>query len=79
MPKLPGLRVHKPFGYPAEESIGFEQAQYVLFDFGPTYIVAVEGEVVSSYNELVELASREAFRNRETLEVWLYPFDVGGG
>ena len=79
MPKLPKLKLKKPFGYPFEEVRDFEQARYFLFSYGNDAIVAVEGQVVNSYEELLQLASQEPYKDKESLEVVLLPAVVGGG
>jgi hypothetical protein len=56
--------------------IELEQARYYLnFDSG---IILVEGQKVCSYDELVQLAKRENYKNKETIEVILLPLVVGG-
>ena len=79
MPKLPKLKLKKPFGYPFEEVRNFEQARYFLFSYGANAVVLVEGQVVNSFEELVQLAARDCYKSKESLEVQLLPAVVGGG
>jgi hypothetical protein len=66
----------KIFSYPNEDVYEWEQAQHFL-DF-KRELVQVEGHRVNSYDELVQLASREEYRNRDYIEVMLLPTIVGG-
>jgi hypothetical protein len=79
MSKLPKLKVKKPFGYPFEEIRNFEEAQYFLFNYGDNAIVIVEGKVINSYEELVQLAAQASYKDKEFLEVELLPAVIGGG
>ena len=78
MPGLPKLKVKKtPFGYSEEETYDFKQAQ--SFSYGQGSFVMVEGQVINSYEELIQIASRDDYKDREFLEVILVPFmDIGG-
>jgi len=42
-------------------------------------LVVVEGQVISSYEELAQLASRDDYKDREFLEVVLLPAISSGG
>jgi len=79
MSKLPKLKVKKPLGYPFEEIRNFEEAQYFLFNYGDNAIVIVEGKVINSYEELVQLAAQASYKDKEFLEVELLPAVIGGG
>jgi len=57
---------------------GREQAKY-RFSYGDDVLVMVEGHLVRSYEELVQLASQDEYRDREFLEVELLLTAVGGG
>lgn len=80
MSELPKLKIKKHFGgYPLEEKIcEFEQAQNFLSNYWASVIVAVEGQVTRSYEELVQLATKDCYKDKEFLEVGLYP-TAGGG
>jgi hypothetical protein len=78
MSKLPKLKVRKPCGYPAEEIRDFEQAKYFLFGYGPNTLVVIEGRVINSYQELIQLAIQDHYKGKEFLEVILESV-IGGG
>ena len=79
MSKLPKLKLKKPYGYPFEEIRDFEQAKDVLFSQGGEDIVVAEGQVIKSYEELVQLAAQDSYKDKEFLEVWLLAVEIGGG
>lgn len=77
MSKLPKLRVNWPVGgYPSEDIRDFEQAKY--FPFGGQVFILVEGQLINSYEELVQLATQECYQDKEFLEVLLAE-PIGGG
>ena len=76
MSPLPKLKIKLPAGNSGEDIFNLEQAKDRLnFDDG---IIMVEGQTVHSYEELLKLARRKDFRNREFLEVVLRQIIVGG-
>ena len=77
MPKLPKLKVQILFGYPIEDICDLEQARY-RFSYGRGGLVVVEGQVVNSYEELVQLAKDDRYKGKEFLEVDLVEI-LGGG
>ena len=79
MSELPKLKLKKPYGYPFEEIRDCKQAQYFLFNYGTDAIVMVEGQVITSYEELLQLATRDCYKDRDSLEVVLLPAVIGGG
>ena len=77
MSRFPKLRItHSIDGQLSREIIDFEQAPHFLFHYD--VIVAVEGEVIRTYDDLVKLASRECFRDREFLDVQIETVIAGG-
>ena len=77
MSEFPKLKVtHLIDGQPSEEMIDFEQAPHFLFNYD--VIVAVEGEVIRTYEELVQLANRDRFKDRDFLEVQMETVITGG-
>ena len=77
MSRFPKLRVtHRIDGHPSREIIEFEQAPHFLFNYD--VIVAVEGKVIRSYDELAELASQERYRDRDFLDVQMETVIAGG-
>ena len=77
MSKLPKLKVKRFYGWPAEETRDFEQAQHFLFD--EQSVVLVEGQIITSYEELVQLAAQDRYKGKEFLETSLFPLFIGGG
>jgi len=77
MPGLPKLKVtHWIDGQAAEETLEFEQAPYFLFDYD--VLVIVEGRVIRSYEELLQLVSEKGLEGRDVLEVRMETV-IGGG
>ena len=77
MSRFPKLKVtHWIDGKTSQEILEFEQAPYFIFKYD--VIIAVEGEVIKSYEELVQLASQDKYRDREFLDVQLETI-IGGG
>ncbi len=86
MSKLPKLKVKRTFGYtpgagpayPIEETCDFEQAKSFPYGHAGTFIMA-ENQVINSYEELVQLASQDSYRDKEFLEVVVGPLVSAGG
>ena len=81
MSKLPKLEIRKPAGYPNVEILDFEQAREyleLLWSYGSAVVVTVEGQMLDSYEKLVELANQDCYKDREFLKVDVWPI-VGGG
>ncbi len=77
MSHFPKLKVtHWVDAQPSQEMIDFEQAPYFLFNYD--VIVVVEGEVIYSYEDLLQLASQDRFKDRDFLEVQLETILAGG-
>ncbi len=77
MSRLPKLKVKLPFGDASEDICELEQAKY-RFTYSGEVLVVVEKQVVNSHEELVQLASRDDYKDKEFLEVELLPAIVGG-
>lgn len=76
MTKLPKLKV-KGLGWDISEEIrDFEQAKYL--PFGHNVIIVVEGQVIESYEDLIQLAAQDRYKDKEFLEVMFLPIIVGG-
>ena len=76
MTKLPKLEV-KGLGWDVSEQIrDFEQAK--CLPFGHNIIIVVEGQVIGSYEELVQLATQHRYKDKEFLQVTFLPIIVGG-
>lgn len=80
MSKLPRLKVKwNSASYEEVETIDFEQARDIVFGHGLDILVFVEGKMVASYEELVRLAARNQYKNKEALEVVLVATAIAGG
>ena len=78
MSKLPKLKIHSLYGPESEADIcDLEQAKN-RFNYDAGTIIVVEGQVVSSYDELVELTEMEKYKDQDFLQVVLMPFIAGG-
>ena len=76
MTLVPKLRIILPTDKPSEEFCELEQAKYRFnFDDG---VIMVEGQTVHSYDELVEIAIQDKYRNKEFLDVVLLQVIEGG-
>ena len=85
MSELPKLKIKKHFGgYPLEERIcDFEQARDFLANYWHSEhwagaLVGVDGQLIHSYEELVQLATQDCYKDKELIEVGIYP-QAGGG
>lgn len=67
MHKLPKLKIKSPFGYP-DEICDLKQAEH-RFDYGRDMLFAAGGQVVHSYEELVQLAAQDIYKEQEFLEL----------
>ncbi len=79
MPESPKLKVVRiPFGEPREEIMEIEQAMY-RFNYNDMAAILVEGEAVRSHEELLQIASRDEFKDKKLLEVTVVAEVVAGG
>jgi hypothetical protein len=76
MPKLPKLKIIQPYWDVPEEIRDFEDGQYL--PFSEHICILVEGQVVSSYGELVQLATEARYKDKEFLELRLLEIIDGG-
>lgn len=75
---LPKLRIKLPSPNAAEDICDLQEAKY-RFNWGhEPFLILVEKQPVSSYEELIEFAKLNRFKDREYLEVELQPFLAGG-
>ena len=75
MAKLPKLII-KPFGYSIEVVCDLEEAgNYLNFDGG---VILIEGRIIHCYDELVQVAVQDKYKDREIIEVVLLPIITGG-
>ena len=74
--RLPKIKIKLPPGYPEEEPFDLEEAGTRLnFKSG---VIAVDGQRVRSYDDLVKLAAQEKYRDREYIEAVVALFMAGG-
>lgn len=88
MAKLPKLKIRKYLGRQVEEKIcDFEEGGDFLLDYLPNtyrtgvfvaFFVAVDGQLIHSYEELVQLANQDSYKHKEFLEVMVRPAFGGG-
>jgi len=78
MTALPKLRIRFPSANTAPEICNLEEAQY-RFNWGiEPFLIAVEGQFINSFEDLIELTKQDLFKSREFLEVELFPWLDGG-
>ena len=77
MDRLPMLKLKMPNG--SEEIHKFEEAKILFDDWAiDGMLVLIEKRVVRSYEELVQMATRDGYNDKEFLEVEMLPFIDGG-
>ena len=77
MAKLPKLKVKSSPWFPNEEVRDIDEAKHLFFSFAGT-LLWIDGQVVTSQEELIQLAAQERYQGKEFLEaVVLLP--LGGG
>ena len=78
MSKLPRLKVQSPFASGNEADIcDLEEAKH-YFDYGSEAVILVDGQVVNSYEELIQIAAGENYKDKEFIEVVRLPLIAGG-
>jgi hypothetical protein len=76
MSRVPKLKIKLPSGGSSEFICELEEAKdYLNFNEG---VFLVEGQGVRSYDELVNIATQDKYKNKEFLEVELLHI-IGGG
>jgi hypothetical protein len=79
MPKLPKLKViWHPKNLKEEITCDFEESKDMVFNHGLDVLVFVEGQMITSYERLVELAAQGQFKNHNFLTVVLLSAVAGG-
>ena len=78
MSKLPKLKLKRTWN-PVEETHDLEQSRHLLFNRGADMLVIVEGQMVFSYDELLQLAAQDNYKDKESLEVIMTPLWPAGG
>jgi hypothetical protein len=75
--KYPRLKVES-FGWGASVRVcEFDQAKYLPFT-SHDLVIAVEGEVVRSFEDICKLAERDIHKDKKFLDVKILPVIVGG-
>jgi len=72
--KLPKLNVNKWSGEQEVQEI----KSWEKFPFGVYDVIVVEGQEVYSYQELLDLAKKEPYKDQEFLDVRIVPVIAGG-
>ncbi len=78
MANLPKLRITRAWN-PTEEVREMAEARNMLFNMGPDLVILVEGQMVRSYEEMVEMASKLPYRHKDPLNVVITPLYSGRG
>lgn len=79
MPKLPKLRIYRLKGYTSQEIRVIENGRYFMFDYRFGTIVLGEEPMVSSYEELVNLARQDSYKGKEFVDVVITHVVSAGG
>lgn len=75
---LPKLRIKLPSPNEAEDICDLQEAKH-RFNWGhEPFLILVEKQPVSSYEELIKLVNQNPYKDREFLEVELQPLLAGG-
>ncbi len=70
------LRIKVPFGH-TESVVDIEEAELWSYD-DATGLVVVENQLVRSYDELIALASRKPYQDKEILDAYFVASMTGG-
>jgi hypothetical protein len=79
MTNLPKLKIKLPFGDPSEEVCELEQAKYRFFSTSGMMVLVIDGQGLQSYEELVQLAARDMYKDREFIHAELLVELATGG
>ena len=75
MTKVPKLII-KPFGNLSGDVYNLEEAKnYLNFD---EWNIIIEGQAIHTYEELVQMVTRDKYKNMEIIEVDVLPLISGG-
>ena len=77
MEKYPKLKVEGLGWDVTKKMCDFDQARYFPYE-SRDLVIVVEGKVVKSFREMTELAEKDAFKDREYLDVKFLEVIVGG-
>jgi len=77
MTKVSKLKIQLPFGHQEDIVCELTDAKH-RFSFDSDVVVVAEGQVIRSFDELTEIASREDLKEKGFVEVKLFPLFAGG-
>ena len=78
MSGAPKFKIKLPSQEVAQETCSLEEMKH-RFNWGhERFLIVVEGESITSYDDLVNLANEDRFKNTEFLEVNIINVQVGG-
>jgi len=78
MPRMPRLRIRLLSEVATEDTCTLEEAES-RFNWGrEPFVIVAENQAIGSYQDLVDLAKEERFRDKEFLDVELQPILIGG-
>jgi hypothetical protein len=77
MSQLPKIKLILPPGYPEEDAFELEQAKNRLNFNGS--VIMVDGRKVASYEKLVQLATRDEYKNQKYIKVAVVLTSQGPG
>jgi len=78
MARLPRIKITLPFDNVADDYCDLEEARHRFDWHSDSFIIVVNEQVVSSYEELIRLASQDCYADVEFLEIQLLPTLYGG-
>jgi hypothetical protein len=78
MSPWPKLKIKLPSQTVAGEICTLEQIAYRFHWGNEPFLIVVEGEAISTYEQLKELAQQDRFKDKEYLEVEVKNILVGG-
>ena len=78
MGHLPRIKITLPFDNVAGDYYDLEEAEHRFEWDNDSFIIMAEGQVITSYEELVRLASQERYADAEFLELHFLPTLYGG-
>jgi len=78
MGATPKLRIRLPSDNEASDLCSLEEAKY-RFNWGrEPFVVVAEGKFIPSFDDLIELAKEDRFKDKEFLEVDIQTLLAGG-
>jgi hypothetical protein len=77
MPKVSKIKLRLPFGNQGDIICELTDAKH-RFSFDSQVVVVAEGQVIRSFDELIEITDREDLKEKGFVEVKLFPLFSGG-